>query len=127
MRWTIAMLSVASLAAAPAIAAQWGKVTANKKGAVVYVDYAAIVRDGSKVTAPVKWDYTAVESEKNPIEVDNMVFDCAAKTFSMIDFTYYDTDGKVARKGKGPVLGMVAVPDPSIAKEIFDALCRNDT
>ncbi len=127
MRWMFATLTMTALVAAPAQAAQWVKLTESKNGAIVLIDNQGITRDGTRITAPVKWDYAAVAEEKDPVEIDVMVFDCANETFNLTNFTYYDKAGNVTRKGKGDRPGMVPVPEKSIARDIFDRVCKSDT
>ena len=95
---TAALLGAMCLAVmpiAPAYAANWVYVTESTNNAVFYYDSDTIRRSGNQVTFWRKDDHSRNTTVKQRETRARYRYDCAMRTHTLLQLTYYFPDGKI--------------------------------
>ncbi len=122
--YLIPIACIAAILPGAAMADDWRVVSKTNADKSVYVDYESITRDGDAVLVSVRWDWTDDPSADGVIEIDRMIYDCKASTFSLRWYKFYDRDGKVTKSGEAPPgFPMKPIQPRTISREIADMMC----
>lgn len=87
------------------------------------IDAESLVRDGRFVSL---WFKGAVEPGFAPgvtTVLDRMRFDCAANTFTLTDFVWYDAAGSIVKRQQGVVDKPEAVIPDTTADDVRQIVC----
>lgn len=120
------LIAVAALLpfATPAAAQQWYRVGGNDN-TISYVDLASIRPAGNgKVTADVESVYASPLNEGIIAARIRTEFNCSARNFRTIEYSFYVAGGKFLRTEPSETLNEIKVPKPdSINEAIMDFAC----
>lgn len=114
-----------SMAATPAVAANWVYIDQSTKNTVYYYDSDTIQRSGNLVTVWEKYDYRRNKTVKYRERKQRSRFNCEERTVIILDFVTSYPDGRIEAFNVPPYQQKaITIPPDTVAEDIFKAVCQ---